>query len=83
MGRNEGLVTKTEAMRILKKSKATIHRLLSNGVLVKAKLPDDSKTYITLDSVHRYEASKNKNPFGGTPAERRKVLEAIHPWAFT
>lgn len=83
MGRNDNVVTKSEAMKILKKSKATIHRLLANGVLVKATFPDDSKTYITLDSVHRYQSSKNKSSLGGTPLQRRREIEKVLPWMFT
>ncbi len=80
MGRNDGIVTKAEAMKILKKSRATIHRLLSSGVLVKATFPDDSKTYITLDSVHRYQSSKDKSPLGGTPVQRRREMAKVLPW---
>lgn len=70
-------------MKILGKSKATIHRLLANGVLVKTTLPDDGRTYITMESIHRYKSSSNKSFTGGTPDERRKVLEDLFPWAFT
>lgn len=70
-------------MKILGKSKATIHRLLADGVLVKMTLPDDRKTYITSESIHRYQSSSNKSFTGGTPNERRRSLEIMHPWAFT
>ena len=82
MGRNDDVVTKNEAMRILKKSRATIHRLLANGVLVKATLPDDGRTYVTLDSIHRYQSSKDKSPLGGTPRQRKREIEKVLPWMF-
>lgn len=83
MGRNDNVVTKSEAMKILKKSRATLHRLVASGVLVKATLPNDSKTYITLDSIQRYQASKDKSPLGGTPLQRKREIEKVLPWMFT
>jgi hypothetical protein len=80
VGRNDNVVTKQEAMKILKKSRATIHRLLADGSLVKARFPGEGKTYITVDSIHRYQVSSNKSPLGGTPLHRRKELSKVLPW---
>lgn len=88
---SEVLVDLNEAMKLLGKSRATVFRMISKGLLVKIDVGGSRKLYLTLDSIDRCKRAPGcisvADIFCNEPIEvarrRRSELAKNHPEIFT